>query len=144
MAFRATNTIPETALTRIKEQAVQIQRLAQNRRNVLAAGNTGADIVLALLDNLIAQQATLDGLSSTVGLAQYAKDQENDQTYDVVVEYNALTAAIDAVVTEIVTTFPTATFLTLNPDGSRSFQQLTPVQTARLRTELDVLIAAIS
>lgn len=144
MAFRANTITPHRALEQIKAQAVQLQRLAQNRRDRFAAGDVGADVILALLDNLLSQQTMLDNLSTAPGLVEYAKDQENDQNYDVVVEYAALTQAISGVISEITTTFPSATFLTLNPDGTRTFQTHTPAQTAPLRTALDAVSSAIT
>ncbi len=143
MAFRATNIIPQDALKAIKAQVVQLLRLAQNRKTVLLS-NTGADVILAMVDALLIQQANIDALKDTPGLVAYAKAQENDADYDIVTEFVALDGALDDVVAEITSTFPAATFLTLNPDGTKTFQQLTPAQTANRRTKLDVVIAAIS
>ena len=39
-------------------------------------------------------------------MSQYAKDQETDQNYDVVAEFNALSAAINDVVSFIETAWP--------------------------------------
>ena len=118
-----------------------IKIIAEDRKTRMQSAVT-ADVILDLLNNFIGLSTTISTQITTPGLAQFAKDQNNDQTYDVVAEFNAAIATIDAVINNIVTTFPKDTHLTgLNPNTYQSFP---PASTATLRGLLDNVIAAIA
>ena len=148
MAFRASNALPALNYDRAKKLAFQVQRLTSARSTEFSSGASSAQ-VLSLLDNIRALKSQLDAVKSTPGIATYAKEQEDDPAYDVVAEFTALLAAIDAVIAEIVTTMPTdgSGFLLLNQfdvDGALIPRNFTPVQLASLRTLLDVVTASVS
>lgn len=139
MAFKATAEVASEAFTHLRVRMAGVKSRASNRSAAMAAGNVGSDLILALRQNLVNDKAFLQSKSSVNGIVQYAKDQYDDQTYDVTAEYTAAVAALDAVIANIDATFPWSTFQT----DFDTYQQFTPAQTATLRGLLDTLDAAI-
>lgn len=132
----------------IDRRIINLKTYAQTHRAALAAGNTDSARIIGVFRNLRTERAALTQAASTPGLAPFARDQKNNQTLDVVAEFNALVAAIDGVTGWIETNFPKDAngFLlgwSLNA-GSVVERQFTPAQTAGLRTQLETLIAAIA
>lgn len=145
---------------RTAQNAAEAFALAKNvARGVkaLAASNATAftqtvnrDAVLGLSQNLAGYRAVLASCAATPGVAQYARDQYDDQTYDVVAEFAAMQDAIDAVISNIVSTFPVAPSggelreKLLNADGTVTYRTFTAAQLSSLVTLLQALDAAIS
>jgi hypothetical protein len=133
----------------IDSRALKIKSYCQNLRNASAAGPIQSGQILSVFQALRQDRAALVTASSTPGLAQYAKDQKNNQTLDVVAEFNGMIAAIDQVVSWITTNFPkdaaTQCLLerTLGSEGPIEVT-FTSAQTAGMRTQLDSLIATIN
>jgi hypothetical protein len=131
----------DTQVMALKGDCVQV-------RNAAAADNTSSSTILRVFTHLRVYRAKLSALSSTPGLADYARAQKNAPGLDVVAEFNALMAAIDGVTGWIAVNFPTdgGGFLlerTLGANGPVE-RQFTPAQTAGFRTQLDTVIAAIT
>lgn len=106
MTFRATNILPSIGLENAKLFVVRLKRQAELKVASLATG-ANSDEILGIVDSLIEAKNQLNAVKAITGIGQYAKDQENDQNYDVGAEFNALLATIDAAAAEIITTFPT-------------------------------------
>jgi hypothetical protein len=122
---------------------VSIKATAQTSRTQLES-STSAKAVYALMQNLHARKQQLGTLATTPGLAQYAKDQNDDQAYNPVTEYTAVIAALDAVVANVESTLPLATILTgFDANKDFTYQSFGPAATATLRGLLDTLIASI-
>jgi hypothetical protein len=148
MAFRASNALPAYNYDRAKKLAWQLRRLTSARSAEFASGATSAQ-VLSVLDNMRALKAELDEVKTTPGIAAYAKAQEDDVAYDVVAEFTAMLAAVDAVIQEIITTMPKdgSGFLLLNQfdvDGALIPRNFTAAQLANLRTLLDGVTSSVS
>lgn len=149
MALRASNSLPAKAYDDIKAVAVQLERLAQARAASWASGGDAFEVIAAL-DIAVAFKDRLQSLASTPGLATYAQEQENDPTYDVVAEYNALITAIDNFITEIVNTMPVSNpggyieQFSLNADGSKTVRTFTGAQLSGVIATLNAIDAAIS
>jgi len=60
----------------------------------LVAGNVSANAVIQIMSNMKSFIEELSTASSTPGMAQYAKDQSDDQGYDVVAEFLACERSI--------------------------------------------------
>ena len=137
MAFHASSQTLADALARIKSVATNAKAFSQSRRTQLAAGNAGADVVLSVWLDGIATKQLLQTLAATPGLGDYAKAQENDQTYDIVAAYNSVISALDAVINNVATTFPVdaSGYVLAFQFGASSYvyRQFTPAQTATLR-----------
>lgn len=147
MAFLASGVIPAEQYQRAKRVAVQVKLLADTRAASFATGATSAEI-LSTVDNLRALKSALDEAKATPGIADYARSQEDNQAYDVVAEFNAMLAAIDAVIANVVTTIPKdgSGFLLVDrieTDGSLTPRDFTGPQLTGLVNELNSLSAAI-
>lgn len=105
MTFKASNKELSVAYHLLKEKILNIQQVADQAANRMTGTVTG-DEILSLGVSLERLDSQVTALQQTSGIAKYAKDQENDQTYDVVAEYQAVQTALDAVQNEIRTTFP--------------------------------------
>ena len=148
MSFRASNVIPAQEYMRAKQLAVQVMRLAENRSIEFSTG-ASSDQVLAVADNLGSMRDALNTIKAVPGIDVYATAQEDDVAYDVSIEFNALIAAIDATISEIVTTLPKdgndwLLIRKINPDGSLSPRSFTGAQLSGLRSSLDVIAAAVT
>lgn len=147
MAFKASNVLPAVEYENAKRVAVQLKSQAQYRSTAFASGATSAEI-LSMVDQLRTLRAKLDAAKAVPGIAAYAQAQENDGTYDVATEFTAMIAAIDAVITEVVTTFPKDVngwmlINSINADGTLAPRAFTGAQLANIRSLLDSLAAAI-
>lgn len=98
---------------------------------------------------LVRANNQFNALKVAPGLAQYAKDQENDQAYDVVAEFNAMQTALQSVLTWMETNVP-ITNRSVAPVADWANEQtiqianiFTASQTSGLRTEMAALIATI-
>lgn len=133
----------------IDSRALKIKSYCQALRTAAATGPVQSGQILGVYQGLRQDRAALVAASATPGLAQYAKDQKNNQTLDVVAEFNGMVGAIDQVTAWIDSNFPKDTTTqallerTLGTEGpiERTF---TTAQTAGLRTQLDSLIATIN
>ena len=105
MAFRANSIIPERAFAEAKGVAAATKLLAQKFITRFASGAEWKE-VYELLQILINRRAKFDELKTTPGIATYAQQQENDNTYDVVAEFTALLANITNVIDAIVSSAP--------------------------------------
>lgn len=122
--------------------------LALAERDKLVAGDVSGDLLLQLMGGLFNLSSQMAVVASTPGLDQYARDQRDDQTYDVVLEYTTAKAAIDAAAQWVRDNLPVNA--SGRPDllvwsgndwGWRSF---TTIQTAALVVLLDAITAAIA
>lgn len=144
MSFKATNVLPESGYRNAKILAVNVKGYCVNASLSLQT-DTNADQVIVIFHDCRRFKADFDSIKLIPGIAQYAKDQEQDQGYDVTAEFVALISAIEAVMAEIKNTFPVDAdgYLLekkLNAQGTYNFRQFTPTQTATLRS----LLAAVA
>lgn len=87
-------------------------------------------------------------LQGVTGIGQFAKDQFDDQAFDVVVEFQAMLDAIQTILDWIRTNIPVSAngFVEsrkIETDDTITKKTFTSGQTAGFRTELDLLIATI-
>lgn len=148
MAFRATNLIPATEYSEAKRICIQLKTYSQGRSALFAAG-TDSSVIIATADNMKSFRDRLNDFKSVPGILQYAKDQEDDQTYDIAAEFNAVIAACDAVITEIVSTLPkdASDWLLvrrINADGSLAYRDFSAAALSTLKSLVDAVDAAIS
>lgn len=88
-----------------KAYARQAKNTCLSYAAAFGSGGNGLQVI-KLQEALGKLYANLDAKKSIPGLAQFAKDQRNDQTYDIVAEFNAMLAAVNAVLVNIRTTLP--------------------------------------
>jgi len=146
MAFRASSIVPSDAYAIVKRAAVQLKINLQGFNTTMQAGNINYEFLQGVYMTLKRADDQFDNLKTTPGLAAYAADQENDQTYDVAAEFNAMQSAINAAINWLNSNIPTSV-TAKTPDtwdgGVIIANEFTPAQTAGLRTQLTNVINAI-
>lgn len=128
--------------------AARAKRKAQSLRAATLSPCTATLILDATRDILAARNA-MQSLVATPGLQAYAREQINTPTLDLVTEYNAMIAAINAVRDWVSTNIPkdgTGYLLiqTIDTELAVTDRQFSSVSLGGLRTVLDTLIAAIA
>lgn len=149
MAFRATSSIAAGEYQRAKQLAVQVQSLATTRSAAFTASGATYSEIQTVIDNLANYSAWFDEIKTTAGILQYAKDQEDDQTYDVAAEFNALIAAIDATILQLSTDLPKdgndwLLVNKINANGTLVPRNFTAGALATTIANLDAIAAAVS
>jgi len=147
MAFKASNQLPEDAYRRAKSTAMDATRLAGEYSTLAASGfNSGS--LLSLFHDMRRIRDQLTAVKTVPGIAAHAKAQEDDAAYDVGPEFNTLIAAVDAVVQNILATFPTdgSGYLLDRKltDGEYTYRDFAPAQLTTLKGLLDAIVNAVS
>ena len=140
MAYR-TGFTPQIAYQKSKSMAARIESRATTIIATWAAGNVDGEGIVSVGQEFKGFYDDLADIKATPGIGQYAKDQEVDQNYDVVAEFNALQSVVQAVCTEIFNSIPKdgtnrLTIYSIGPDCSVTIQSFTPAQTAGIRSKL--------
>ncbi len=147
MAFKTDGL--SKAYQKAQNESIRVKQFATQARNALLAGAVSANAVIQIMTNLKSSIEVWDSVSSLPGITQYAKDQEDDQAYNVVAEFTTMRTEAVAARDWVITNFPKSTgnFIekdTLELDGAITVRQFTPAQTTGLQTALADLIAAIA
>lgn len=149
MTFKASNQIQSDGLSEAKRLANTTVTFAIEVRAAMAASPVSANRVVQVhrsFQRAIDRWNTIKGIP---GIEQYAKDQEDDQTYDVTGEFNAMITAAEAVRDQVETDIPAdgSGFLLLKQfdvGHDLTTRDFSPAQTSTLRTTLASFIAAVS
>lgn len=147
MAFKTASTASE-AFFRAKNLAFGVKQIAQSSIAQFAS-TTNRDQVLTLAMNLREWRAALAAAASVPGVAAFARNEYDDQIYDVAGSFTAMLSAIDSVINGIFTAFPVGAGgevreRVLNADGSITMRTFTAAQLVGLVTLLQALDATIS
>ncbi len=137
------------ALREIQATASSLKKRSIALKATTSSGPTNATSILEYHRELKAKMDRMNFLASTPGMAQYAKDQFDDQLFDVVAEFNAMTLAFQDTLDWIRTNLPVSAggFVEekmIEADDSVTAKTFTVGQTAGLRSQLDDLIATIN
>jgi len=132
-----------------QQESANVHAFATNRRANLIAVNQTGDAIEAIMTRMRDAVILWDGASGLPGMVQWARDQEDDQSYDVVAEFLAMRTAAVAVSQWVKDNFPTGAGGYIEKEfyqanftiESRNF---TPAQTVDLQDLLQVLIDAIT
>lgn len=145
MAFRTDGLAKAYAAG--QQEAIRLQSFATSHNNALAAGNVSANLVQQIMGQMKGSIEIFDVVSATSGMQQYARDQQDDQAYDVVAEFLAMRNASVAVRDWVINNFPTVGgFIqkdTYETDGSITVRVFTSIETAGLQTVLTTLVGTI-
>lgn len=148
MAFRASNSIPQTAYRVMKDAAVQLKINVQSMIVQLGAAPAGYDYLRDIYRTLRRAYDQMTALAGTPGIVEYAQAQENDPNYDVVAEFLLMQGAIDAALDWMDTNVPTEVTAVApgswTDGGSMIATTFTPEQTEPLRTALQAVVATIA
>jgi len=151
-AYAAFRTAPAAApaLAQIQAQAKTTKSYLTTKRAEMVLPTVNAMVPLAVIQHLASAIPRLNALAATPGLLQYAKDQYNDQAYNVAAEYTAMANAMTAVLNNLVATFPkdgTNTYLAyeiINGVGQITQRTFTAAQLAPAVALVDTLLATIA
>lgn len=146
MAFRASNVLPSTAYDIVRRAAVQLKINLQGINVRLSSTDADYDFLREIFRTLERADNQFNTLKTTTGLADYARDQEVDPTYNVVAEFTSMQSTITASMDWIIANVPTnVTAKTPDNwgDGTLISDTFTPAQTSGLRTQLSSVITEI-
>lgn len=147
MAFPTALTAAES-FGKVQATARRMQTAIQQLHDQSAAGNTAVVTYVQMINNIHGAVTLWDSLAATPGLVQYARDQYNDQTLDIVAEFQAMRAAVIGLRNWIFANIPkdandVPLLQTLNADGTLSDRTVTPAQTAGFRTQAQAVLATM-
>ena len=147
MPFPASQQTLEDALSSVRHAAIKLKAQAQNLRDASAVGATGRTSYTGLQKHITQTIARWDEASTVPGLAQYAKDQYDDQTLDIVAEYTAMKAAAVDLRLWIFNNIPkqgdSPLLYDIDLAGTLTELMVNSAAAAGFRTEADALIATI-
>lgn len=151
MPFPTANPLT-AALVSAQQTATNLKYLAQSTATACAAGPVSANVLLQMMDTMVRAKATLNAAAAVPGMAQYAKDQYNNQSLNIATEFTAMVNAIDTAATQIAANIPKGTagqggwMLTQKfaADGSVTVRTFSTAETAAIVTALNTLAATIS
>jgi hypothetical protein len=149
MSFKATTTDVAIAYSSIKQQARATKTYLQTQVAAMQQPTCDSVIALSTIQHFGAVIGLFAVWSATPGLAQYARDQENDQAYNVVAEYTAMNNAMVSARDSLISMFPKdgngfLLYQTLNAQGQISSRTFTSAQLASAVTLLNSVIATIA
>lgn len=134
---------------------IDVKAFAGRWSSKMAAGNVSSSAVMNAYASMRGVYKNLDAVktyaASDPDFIAYIRDQKADASLNVAAEFNAVLSAIDDVVTEIQTAFPTYetggnTYLLAQTWGNDRpvDREFTPAQTSNIQTKLDAVVAAIN
>ena len=148
MAFKASNILPQSAYNRARNAALNLRQYCQAKSAVIQTSGMNGNDLLGIIETLKQSSIDFATLKVTPGIAQYAKDQENDQAYDVATEFNALESLVNTAVTNLAASLPVDSngyLLLLKLQGSvKDWRAFTSAQLAGIKSDLDAIILAVN
>lgn len=149
MAFRASTPDAAIAYNNIKQQARNSKTYLTNQRAAMQQATCDSAVVVSTIQHFSAVIANMAIWAATPGLTQYARDQENDQAYDVVAEYNAMNTAMVNARDSLISMFPTQggsgylLYQTMDAQGRITTRSFTSAQLVGAVTLLTSVIGTI-
>lgn len=149
MGFPANKIDLSDGLTDAIEIAADLKQAMQDTHDRLAAQTVEAGLLVNIVTRVRNGVEHWDAIAALPGMTQFARDQLNDQTLDIGIEFTTMRNAAAAVITWIFDNFPTSSpggFLekeTLAANGVITQRTFTPANTAPLRTLMIGFIATI-
>lgn len=139
--FKASSIVPAKGYEIAKAEAWKVKQYSQGMVTQLSS-DVSAQLIISILNNLSSYKTRLENVRSIPGIAQYARDQENDQNYDVVAEFLSLLALIDAAIAEIQSTNTNVLISGWSLTGIQ-WNTFTSAQTANLALALQAIANAV-
>lgn len=132
----------------IRGAAGTIKSRSQWLRDLASSSGVSADLIVRYLDEMVAMRVILDRMTAVPGLSAYVRQQIDNQTIDIVAEFQTMRTQLAATIQWIVDNFPKsnpggyASAYTLTTNGTQ-FRTLAQASLAGLVTQIDSLIATI-
>lgn len=149
MAFRASNQIPPDGLVSAKHTALRVKSRLEGFITRSTSGEVAASLILNVLDELRGARLTLIAVRDIPTIGTYASEVEDDGTYDVTAEFNAMLTEIDAALAWIAASLPQdgsgyLLVTTLNAQHEQESRTFPPAQLDGLRTALQGVVDSIT
>lgn len=149
MSFPASQSLLVNALQRVQVAAWRLRKQVETIRNDAALGNVRRDRFIRLLIELSSAIGDFDAAAVVPGIAQYARDQFDDQTLDVAAEFATMRSATVSLRDWITASFPAGAggaWLVHSYDSSGQPIALffSQAQLAGFVTQADALLSTIS
>ena len=149
MAFPASSQALSNVYAQIKGRALDVRLQSISLRAASLAGPVSAERIVGYSASLNRSRQELATLAGTPGLAAYAQEQEANPSLDIVAEYNAMLAQINATTQWISSNFPEDASgyklaFQIDSQGALVFRQFDTASLASFRTVLDALIGTIA
>lgn len=108
------------------------------------ASTTNSREVLRFQEVMIAKRDFFNTVAALSGIVQYARDQRDDQGYDIVVEHNATMTNLEAAIDFVANNFPASTYLSFDANDNPVYADLSPAQLSGLVTLLQAFVGGIT
>ena len=148
MAFPASTQTQVDALTGIRRVAINLKAQSQSLLAILQSDGATASQLVGYFGNLKSSLDNFITYASVPGLAQYAQNQYDDDTLNIVTEYQAMKEAVENTIEWIATNIPTdsngyAAIKLLNVDGTIQDRSFGVAAVAPLASLVSTLIGTI-
>lgn len=148
MAFPATQRSLALALSDARSIAVRVKDVTQTIRDIAASGPVVRERLINHMRALSQAVAQWDQIAAVPGIAQYARDQFDDQTLDIAAEFAAMRAEAVSLRDWIFANFPKqgSAWLTVSYDVNGTEAKLTIPQASLTEyvARCDALLATIA
>lgn len=153
MPWPTQTTTKDDALSLVDRTAARLKVSCANFRSVAAAGNVNADLITEdLLRSLIVARDSFAAAAAVPGIAAFVAAERSVTQQSVTDNFNAMASAVSSAISWIATNLPKATsggtqylaIRTIAADGSMTYRQFAPAETAGLRTALQAVEATIA
>lgn len=148
MALKASNVLAPNALTVGKNTALKLQTIAQNAATNWAVSGANVDEILRVLLEIKRADDSFASVAATPGIVAYAQEYENDGSYDVVAEFNALRTLCQTAFNALIAAVPDdgtyALIYTLESDASLTPRQFSAGVLATHITNLQAIVDAVT
>ena len=143
MPVKASSILPSKALRDINSTCMSVQSQVDKAITKMAAATVSYTDIKTLYTDLALMLARLATASTTQGIVQYAKDQEDDPAYELVTELTITIDLIQVVLDWINTNLPLDVTLAADRD-TVDVPSYTPAQSAGLRGMLSDISLSIT
>ena len=145
MTVRTGKQTSSNAYDEITSRAFALRALTETRIAQWSPAGTTYDNIGAYLSDLLSFYNDFNDQKSTPGLAQAAKDAEEDQTYEIVTEVNTLQALMIAVKDRILVDVPQdgsgwRQVVKFNADGSMAWRSFGSAPLANLLADMQAVV----
>jgi len=149
MAFIASSITTSDAFASLRRQAVATKQYMQTQKVKMQQSSCDAQVPLSVIQHCGQVIDLMAGWAATPGLAQYARDQVNNQSYDVAAEYTTMRDTIIACRDSLIAMFPKdgggfILWQTIQPTGVLQNRTFTAAQLAAAVNEMDLVIASVT
>lgn len=134
---------------RVQSTAANLKSKCEDLNTRSASGSVSAFDFISLATTLADARLIFNAARVVPGIGPFAQEQCNDPALNIAAEFTAMMAELDNTLAAIVNGFPKDAngwllYTSFDANGRYAYRQLTPAQTASIRTNLTALISVIN